>query len=305
MSRNAAKKQTDAQTSDTGANSSAASATVENMYAPKEIFAKYVKGCEGKVKSPVWRTILLGIMAGAFIALGAVGSTVAMYGIDNTGISRTVGGCVFPIGLMLIMIIGGELFTGNCMLVAGVMERRYSMTRVAKNLLIVFVTNFIGAVLIAFLTVHSGQFAFSDYALGANVIKTAVAKANIEFPKALCSGILCNVLVCAGVYMGTGAKDMAGKIFAIFFPIFVFVTCGFEHCVANMYYISAGIFAKAQPACLDKAVELYGYTQPQIDSLNWGNMFVQNLLPVTLGNMIGGMLLVGLPAAILYRNKGK
>lgn len=275
----------------------------EYLYTPRQILQKYIKGCIGKTVNPIWRTVLLGAMAGAFISFGAAASSVSMYGIENVGIARTIGGVVFPIGLMLIVLVGGELFTGNCLMITGVLDKRYRVLAMVKNLVIVFLSNLIGAVLIALLIANSGQFGFSENALGAYVIRTAVTKANLPFGTAFISGILCNILVCAAVFMSAGAKDAAGKVWSIFFPIFVFVICGFEHCVANMYYISAGILAANNSGYAAKAVELYGYTASQLASLNWGSMFANNLLPVTLGNIIGGAVFVGLPLYFLNRDK--
>lgn len=275
----------------------------EYLYTPRQILQKYIKGCTGKTLNPVWKTVLLGIMAGAFISFGASASSVSMYGIDNIGIARTIGGVVFPIGLMLIVLVGGELFTGNCLMITGVLDKRYRALAMIKNLVIVFLSNMAGAVLISLLIVNSGQLGFSDNMLGAYVIKTAVTKANLPFQTAFISGILCNILVCAAVFMAAGAKDAAGKVWSIFFPIFVFVICGFEHCVANMYYISAGIFAAGNMDFAAKATELYGYSAEQLATLNWGSMLLNNLLPVTLGNIAGGMLFVGLPLYFLNRDR--
>lgn len=275
----------------------------EQMRTPKQILAQYMTVCEGKVTSPVWRTLLLGVLAGAFISIGAVGSCVSMYGINGVGVSRTLGAAVFPIGLMLIVLIGGELFTGNCLLITGVLDRRYKAVAAVKNLVLVYISNLAGALLMSFLTAHCGEWGFSDNTLGAYVVKTAVGKVNIDFTTAFISGILCNILVCAAVYMALGAKDMSGKILAIFFPIFVFVICGFEHCVANMYFVSAGILASDNADYVAKAVELYGYTKEQLSALNWQNMFLVNLLPVTLGNILGGMVGIGLPVWALYHEK--
>ena len=276
---------------------------MENLYQPKEIFQKYVAACEKKVDAKVLRTLLLGVMAGLFIALGAAGSSVSMYAIEPVGIARTVGGAVFPIGLMMIMIIGGELFTGNCMLIGGVITHRYSVWKMLKNLFLVYISNFAGTILAAVLVVHSGQPGFSDGVLGANIIKTAVVKADIGFLPAFLSGILCNLLVCAAVYMAAGAKDMGGKLLAIFFPIFVFVTCGFEHCVANMYYLFAGILASDNALYAQKAMELFGYSREKLDALSGTSALFANLLPVTLGNIAGGMGMLGLWTALLYKEK--
>ncbi|NLL78022.1 MAG: formate/nitrite transporter family protein [Clostridiales bacterium] len=275
----------------------------DNLYTPREILQKYIKLCVNKVSYPIWKVLLLGVMAGAFISIGAAASSVSMYGIDNVGVARTVGGAVFPIGLMLIILIGGELFTGNCLVIFGILDKKYSWPTMAKNLFLVFISNLAGAVLMAILVTYSGQFSYSHDALGAYVIKVALTKATIQPGTAFISAILCNIIVCAAVFMAAGAKDLAGKILGIFFPIFVFVICGFEHCVANMYYISAGIFALGNKNYAAKAMELYGYTEAQLSSLNWTNMFVTNLLPVTIGNIVGGALFIGVPVYFAYREK--
>lgn len=274
-----------------------------SMYTPKQIMQRYIKGCVAKTANRTRRTVVLGIMAGAFIAFGAAASSVSMYGIANVGIARTLGGVVFPIGLMLIILVGGELFTGNCLMITGVLDKRYSALAMVKNLVTVFLSNLVGAVFIALLIANSGQFGYSDNALGAYVIKTAVAKASLPPETAFISGILCNILVCAAVFMSAGAKDAAGKVWSIFFPIFVFVICGFEHCVANMYYLSAGIFAKGNLDYATAAMDLYGYTSEQLAALNWGSMFINNLLPVTIGNIVGGMVFIGVPLYFLNRDK--
>lgn len=147
--------------------------------------------------------------------------------------------------------------------------------------------------LIAFLVAHSGQYDYSAGALGAYTIKTAVGKTGLSFMRALFSGILCNILVCAAVLMDAAAKDIGGKVLAIFFPILAFVVSGFEHCVANMYYIPAGIFAAGNPAYVQKAQELYGLGAEKLTGLNWGSFVTVNLLPVTIGNIIGGAVMVG------------
>lgn len=161
--------------------------------------------------------------------------------------------------------------------------------------------NILGAALIAFLVAYSGQYDYSSGALGAYTIKVAYGKVHLSFANALVSGILCNILVCVAVLMAAAAKDIAGKVLAIFFPILAFVVSGFEHCVANMYYITAGLLCKLNPAYVQMAMEQYGYTADQLAALNVGSFLVGNLLPVTIGNMIGGMVTLGLP--LWYVNK--
>ena len=275
----------------------------ENLYTPKQILNKYVESSVEKTNHTIWRTVILGVMAGAFISFGAAASSISMYGIHNTGIARTIGGVVFPIGLMLIVLVGGELFTGNCLLIMGVMDKRYTVFKLIKNLLLVFVSNLIGAIIIAGLIVYSGQLNFSENELGAFVINTAVSKVEISFFTAFISGILCNILVCLAVVMAVSAKDAAGKIWSVFFPIFVFVICGFEHCVANMYYLFIGLFAAHNDDYTERAAEQFGITSNRLSSLDIGSIFLDNLFPVALGNMVGGMVFVGIPIYLLYKEK--
>lgn len=248
------------------------------------------------------KLILLGIAAGFFIGIGAEASSLAMHGISNVGLARTVAGSVFPIGLMLIVLLGGELFTGNCLISMAVYDKKAKLKGMIRNLTIVYISNFIGAALMAWMINNCGQLNFSDGGAGAFTIKVALGKVGIDPMQAIVSGILCNVLVCLAIFMAATAKDVAGKCIAIFFPIFVFVISGFEHCVANMYYIPAGIFAAHNPLYAAKATELYGITAEQLSGLNFGTMF-SNLVPVTIGNIIGGMVFVGLLYWYLYRKK--
>ena len=260
---------------------------------PAEVVSANINAAVAKAAAKKRRIFVLGIMAGAFIAMGAQSSSLAVHNITDVGIARTLAGCIFPVGLMMIVFVGGELFTGDCMMSMACMKGRIGFGSLLRTLLIVYLGNFAGAVLIAFLVAHSGQYDYSAGALGAYTIKTAVGKTGLSFMRALFSGILCNILVCAAVLMAAAAKDIGGKVLAIFFPILAFVVSGFEHCVANMYYIPAGIFASMNPDYVAKAKELYGITGSQIAALNWGNFFTVNLLPVTIGNIIGGGFIIG------------
>lgn len=203
----------------------------------------------------------------------------------------------------MIVFVGGELFTGDCLMIAGVVDRKFSVLAMIKTLLIVFFSNMAGAVIIAALVYFSGLLDYTNGALGAFTIKVAYGKTTIAPFKAVCSGILCNILVCMAVLMATAAKDIAGKVWAIFFPICAFVIGGWEHCVANMFYIPAGIFASMNGSYVAKAEELYGITADQIAAnLNIGG-FVSNLIPVTIGNMLGGMVFIALPLYAIHRSK--
>jgi formate/nitrite transporter len=263
----------------------------------------YIEGAVAKTKNPLWKFILLGIMAGFFIGAGAAISNVAMHSIPSVGVARLVAGCTFPIGLMMIVFLGGELFTGDCMIAMACLRGKVKVTKMIGILILVWITNLAGGLLMALLIAHSGQLAYSNNLLGAFTIKLAVGKAGIDFGTGVCSGILCNIFVCAAVLMAAMAKDMAGKIMAIFFPIMSFVIGGFEHCVANMYYIPAGIFAAGNATYAEVAAKEYGITKDQLASLNWGTFFVNNELPVTIGNIIGGMVCISLVLVLLNRKQ--
>ena len=277
---------------------------MENKYrVPKQMVEGFLTDGTKKAQNSIRNIMLLGFMAGMFIAVGACCSSAAVFGIENAGLAKVVAGVIFPIGLMLIVLIGGELFTGDCLMFMGVLAGKYRIRSMFRVLALVFVSNMMGAVLVAGLVFLSGQYDLGGAALGAYTIKVAVGKASLSFSKAITSGILCNVIVCLAVLMAYCATDVVGKLFAVFFPIMAFVIGGFEHCVANMYYIPAGVFAASNDTYRQQAMGLYGLTASQIDSINLQNFFLTNLVPVTLGNMIGGMLLIGVPLFLLHVKK--
>lgn len=267
---------------------------------PSEIIELNMNANETKTTLPLGKMFLLGIMAGMFIAFGAATSSTAAHSIENIGVSRALAGVIFPVGLMLIVFLGGELFTGNCLIILNVFSGRTSLFQMLRNLLVVYMSNFIGALLIDILIVFSGNFNYSDGLLGAYTIKVAVGKISVTPIQGFTSGILCNILVCLAVLMSLSAKDIIGKIWAIFFPIFAFVVGGFEHCVANMFYIPAGIFASFNPNYVQIAQETYGITSKQLENLSFLGSF-HNFLPVTLGNIFGGMFFVSIPLFLIYK----
>lgn len=270
---------------------------------PPQIVSANIYAAEGKTELPLYRMILLGIFAGMFIACGASASSVAMHAISNVGLARLVAGCVFPIGLMMIVFVGGELFTGDCLMIMGCMHGNFSVWSMVKVLILVWLSNLAGSVLFAAMVNASTQYNYTGGLLGAFTIKVAMGKLGMSFGVAFISGILCNFFVCIAVLMAAAAKDIAGKVWAIFFPIMAFVVSGYEHCVANMYYIPAGIFAASNAAYVEAAQTAYGYTAEQLAALNWSNFFVKNLVPVTLGNIVGGMVFVGLPLYLIHKEK--
>jgi len=273
-----------------------------NFNSPAETIVVNMKASEGKAGLKTLNMILLGLLAGAFIAFGSAVSSTAAHGIANVGVCRLVTGCFFPVGLMLIVVCGGELFTGNCLMGMAALNRQITWGRLIRNLVIVWITNFIGSAIIAFFVYMSGNFNLSGGGLGAYTIKVAMAKVNLGFGPAFFSGIICNMLVCGAVLMAAASKDVPGKLLGCFFPICAFVTGGFEHVVANMYYIPAGLFALMKPEYVEKAQELYGYTAEQISALNFGTMFA-NIVPVTLGNIVGGGIFIGAAYYMIYVRK--
>ena len=270
---------------------------------PQQVVSSNMAAGKVKTRLSLFRMILLGILAGMFIACGASASSVAMHAVSNVGLARFAAGAIFPVGLMMIIFVGGELFTGDCLMIMGCLQGRYTILSMVKVLVVVFLSNFLGAALFAAMVSVSSQYDYTGGLLGAFTIKVAMGKLGLSFGAAFISGILCNIFVCVAVLMSVAAKDISGKVWAIFFPIMAFVVSGYEHCVANMYYIPAGIFAAANERYVQVAMETYGYTAQQLEALNWGNMCLANLLPVTLGNIVGGMVFVGLPLYLIHSAK--
>ena len=238
--------------------------------------------------------LLRGIMAGAFIAFASEGSNMAAFNLlaspDTYGLGRCVAGIVFPTGLMLVMLTGSELFTGNTMMGVAASQRQITWGAMLRNWLWVYGGNAVGSILVALMMAHSGLFNSGAGLLGGVTAKIALNKVSLSFTEAFVLGVMCNWLVCLAVWFAYGAKDAAGKILGIFFPIWLFITSGFEHSVANMYYIPAGILAKSNEAWIAAA----GLSSAALADLTWVNFVIHNLVPVTLGNILGGMVFVGM-----------
>ena len=260
-----------------------------------EAINAYSNASLNKTKKSTISIFIKACFAGMFIGMGAAGSNVAAHNIGNVGVARLIAGTVFPVGLMMVILLGAELFTGDCLAAIAVADKKISVIDFIKLLVVVYLGNFVGGVLFSALIACSNQLNYSSGLLGAYTINVAVNKVNLTFGVALVSGILCNILVSAAVLMANCSKDVTGKLFVCFFVIMLFVTSGFEHCVANMYYITAGLLAKMNPAYVAVAIEKYGLTQDKIDSLNIITYLCKNLLPVTIGNIIGGSFFVGVP----------
>ena len=271
-----------------------------NFLSPAEVAELVVGVGQRKAEMSVTNQLILGVMAGAFIAFGAAGSCVAVHTVESAGVAKALAGALFAAGLVMVVVAGGELFTGNSLMLMAMAEGRISPWQLLRSWIVVYAGNFAGALLPAGLVCLSGQWGMSGGLLGVSVIKTAAGKTALSFQNAFFLGVLCNWLVCLAVWMSFAARDIAGKVLVIFFPIWIFVTSGFEHSVANMYYIPAGILAAADPALAERAASV-GLSPEALANLNWGAMLQANLLPVTLGNVVGGGVLVALACWFVYR----
>jgi len=273
---------------------------------PAEILEASHGVAEAKASGSFSKLAILGFLAGAFIAFAGSGSNMAAFNLladpETYGLGRLVAGMVFPIGLMLVVLCGAELFTGNMLMIGAVCRRRITTQSMLRNWLIVYIFNFIGSVTIAWAVYQSGLLHSGADLLGAVTVKIAAGKASLDFGNAVILGVLCNWLVCLAVWMASASASMAGKILAIFFPISLFVISGFEHSIANMYFLTAGLFAKSIPGMTEAALNI-GVAQQALDGLNWGGILVNNLLPVTIGNIIGGCVFVALAYLLAFYKK--
>lgn len=265
-----------------------------NHLKPADILERILESAEVKSKMPLKRLIIFGIFAGVYIAFAGAGANMASFNLlanpETFGLGKILSGTIFTAGLIMVVLGGAELFTGNTTMLAAVVHRRITLSSMLKNWVIVYICNLIGGVLIAFMVSYSGGLGAGDGMLGAMTVRIAAGKVNMDFGQALVSGIMCNWLVCMAVWLSTGAQTTVGKIFSIFFPIWLFVTAGFEHCVANMFFIPAGIFAKESELFLS----ISGIGSEDLSNLTWGGMLVNNMLPVTVGNIIGGAVCVAM-----------
>lgn len=250
------------------------------MKSPREIAFAVIESGKTKAALSAGRMLALAVLAGAYIALGALGASVAQCAAGASA-ARLAGACVFPVGLMLVVAGGAELFTGNCLMALPALRGDVSAARLTRNWAIVYLGNAVGALAVALLAKASGVFALNGGALRDLAVKTGESKMTMPFFEALARGALCNLLVCGAVWLATGAQDAAGKLLSAFFPVMLFVLCGFEHSVANLYYLPAALLNGASGGAAG---------------------VLQNLVPVTLGNLLGGC---GLAAAYYAAYVGK
>ncbi len=236
---------------------------------------------------------VLAVLAGAFIALGAVFATTVVAGTSALpfGVVRLLAGLVFSLGLILVLVGGAELFTGNNLIAMAWASGKVSTGLLLRNWAIVYAGNFVGALATAGLMFATRQYTFGQDSVGAVALSTANSKVGLDFVQAIALGVLCNTLVCLAVWLTFSARTTTDRILAIVPPITAFVAAGFEHSIANMYYIPVALFIKAwAPTSFWTAI---GKTAADFPNLTWGHFLLNNLLPVTLGNIIGGALMVG------------
>ena len=254
-----------------------------------------------KTTSPFSSVLVLGILAGAYIGFGGLLSTVVTLDMAprfGIGFTAFMAGTAFSVGLMLVVIAGAELFTGNNLMVVSAFTKEITFGAMWRRWAIVYAANFIGSLLLAFIFYFAGLWKTGEGALGAAAMAIAYKKITLGFGEALVRGIGCNWLVCLAVWMALAAQQTIGKIFAIFFPIMAFVAIGFEHSVANMYFIPVGLLVKSWA----------GLPPPpgvDLNALGWVAFLWRNLLPVTVGNIIGGGVFVGLSYLSAYLKPSK
>lgn len=268
------------------------------MFSQGEVLTNFIGVGQRKASLPILRMLILGILAGINIALAGVAANAAIVTIESASVAKLVSALVFPGGLAMVVLLGSELFTGNCLMTMSVLERGIKISGMLKNWVVVYIGNLIGSVLVAWIVNSGHQLSLYGNKLAGMTINAAAAKTSISFGDAILKGILCNVLVCFAVLMAAAAKDVAGKVIGLFFPIMLFVVSGYEHSVANMYYIPAGLFAMSNPDYVAAATA-------DTASLTWGNFFTANLLPVTIGNIIGGVVLAAIVFWYCNTSKGK
>ena len=229
----------------------------------------------GKADYSKTKMFTLAIAAGAFIAFGAQVSLTVMTGDSNMGwgFTKLIGAMTFATGLMLVTLTGAELFTGNVMMTFAVLEKKISLMKLLRSWTVVYIANFVGSILVAALVYFAGMGHNGGDAVGVTAMQTALGKLNLSFVEAFCRGILCNWLVCLAIFMASTSKRVIGKIFAIFFPIMTFVASGYEHSIANMFFIPNGILMKHFPTI----VAASGLTPDQLAVMTWKNFFVHNL----------------------------
>lgn len=257
------------------------------MHSPLEIARNFVEIGIHKVKLSAWKMLILGFFAGMFIGFAGIASTTASATIASASVARLVSACVFPAGMAMVLVAGSELFTGNNLIIISVLQKKTTVAGMLKNWFFVFLGNFIGAGFVAVMVVYSHVPDLYNGLLAQKVVAAAMSRINQSFSEAFMRGVLCNILVCIAVWAAFAAKRVSGKLLMSFWPVMLFVLCGFEHSIADIYFGIAGIASAGE----------YGIAA---EGLNFGSFLLKNLLPVTLGNIVGGAGIVGIGYWLVY-----
>ena len=258
------------------------------IFSPTEITDNYMRASVGKAASPAWRLFLLAVAAGVLIGLGAVTSSTAAHGLENAGLVRLMSGLIFPVGLMMVILMGTELFTGNALMVTAAIDGQITWGRLFRNWGIVWIGNLAGSLLAMFIIFMSNLQGMNGGAVGEAFVSVAAGKVSLAPEVLFFKAILCNILVCLAVWIGFSARTVADKVLGILLPISAFVACGFEHCVANMFFLPMGLLLNSMGVGAADAVTLVG--------------IATNLSAATLGNVAGGVA-VGMAYWFVYRKK--
>ena len=256
-----------------------------NLFTAAETTTNYANAGAAKAKLPVSKMLLLGILAGFLIGFPSCVTNMATYALDNNSTIRMVSGLLFAFGLGMVVITGAELFTGNTLITISVLDKKATLAGMLRNWVFVYIGNFVGSLVLSFICAQFGWLSAGSNALAAFSMKLAVGKMTMPFQNAFFMGVLCNILVTIGVLLSLSGKDGVSRFIGAWAPVMFFVTCGFNHSIADMTYCMLGLFAKNIPAYVE-AAESAGVA---LESLTWGNYFVGNLIPVTLGNLVGGV----------------
>jgi formate/nitrite transporter len=257
------------------------------MHSPVEIARNFVEIGIHKVRLSAFKMLLLGFFAGMFIGFAGVASTTASATITNPSVARLVSACVFPAGMAMVLVAGSELFTGNNLIIIALLDGKVKVHEMLKSWCFVFAGNFLGAAFVAVLVVYGHTPDLFDGGLAQKMVAAAMSRVTQTFGEAFIRGILCNILVCIAVWAAFAAKRVSGKLLMSFWPVMLFVLCGFEHSIADIYFGVAGLCAAAE-----YGIEAVG--------LSWSSFLLKNLLPVTLGNLVGGAGIVGTGYWLLY-----
>ena len=256
-----------------------------NLFTAAETTANYSNAGAAKTKLSIAKMLLLGILAGVLIGFPSCVTNMATYALDNNSTVRMVSGLLFAFGLGMVVVSGAELFTGNTLITISVRDKKATLAGMLRNWVFVYISNFIGSMALSFICAQFGWLSAGSNALASFSMKLAVGKMTMPFQNAFFMGVLCNILVTIGVLLSLSGKDGISRFIGAWAPVMFFVTCGFNHSIADMTYCMLGLFAKNVPAYVE-AAQSAGVA---LENLTWGNYFVGNLIPVTLGNLVGGV----------------